>query len=376
MVFLALLGLAALDAAGYSMIAPVVPAIARTTSSGPALMGALVTSFAVGQLVGYPVAGRWIRRRHAAFVLAAALVLMAIGDLGFILSNSLPVYFASRFVQGIGAGGLWLGVTFGMLERYPDNPYPRLSAVLAAYSVGGIAGPALGGVGGIHGPFAAHLVLVGAGAAAVFVIGAPQLPATFGSDRTALREPGFLLASAGILLVSLSLGTLEGPLALHFGERLSQGSISGLFVGISLLVGISAAGAGRGSGPRSALVVGASLLTLAVPLAAATSTVAVWIVAAALFGLGFGIAETGALGVLLDTVGTTRIVLAMVVWSQLWAVGYLVGPAVGGGLAQGLGAPAIGLVSAVGALLMLAAFIASARRPVPSPASEVERASS
>ncbi len=142
MVFLALLGLAALDAAGYSVIAPVVPAIARTTGSGPALVGALVTSFAVGQLVGYPLAGRWVKRRHAAVVLAAALVLMAIGDLGFILSDSLPVYFGSRFLQGIGAGGLWMGITFGVLERYPDDAYARLSSILAAYSVGGIAGPA------------------------------------------------------------------------------------------------------------------------------------------------------------------------------------------------------------------------------------------
>jgi MFS family permease len=127
--------LAALDAPGYSIIAPVVPTIALTTGSGPAVMGALVTSFAVGLLVGYPLAGHWIRRRHAVVVLAAALVLMAIGDLGFIFSNSLPVYFASRFVQGIGAGGLWMGVTFGMLERFPDNPYPRLSAVIGAYSI-------------------------------------------------------------------------------------------------------------------------------------------------------------------------------------------------------------------------------------------------
>jgi hypothetical protein len=49
----------------------------------------------------------------------------------------------------------------------------------------------------------------------------------------------------------------------------------------------------------------------------------------------------------------------MVVWSQLWGIGYLVAPAAGGGLAQALGASAIGLVSLVGALLVAAAFAAS-----------------
>ena len=189
-------------------------------------------------------------------------------------------------------------------------------------------------------------------------VGTPARPAGFGSDRRVLREPGFLLASAGILLVALSLGTLEGPLALHFGTHLSQRELSALYVGISVVVGASAVWAGR-LRPKPALAAGAVLLSAAVPIAAATSTVIVWLAAGLLFGIGFGVAESGALGVLLETIGTSRIVLAMVVWSQLWGIGYLVAPAAGGGLAEALGAPAIGLVSLVGALLVVAAFAAN-----------------
>ena len=346
------------------MIAPVVPAIARKTDSGPAVVGALVTCFAAGQLAGYPLAGWGVRRRHAAVVLAVAIALMTLGDLGFILGNDLPVYFASRFLQGIGAAGLWMGIAFGVLERFPEDAYRRLSGVLAAYSIGGIAGPALGGIGGIRGPFAAHLALVAAGAAAVASIGAPSAPPAFGSDRAVLRAPGFLLASAAIVLVSLSLGTFEGPLALHFGTHLSQGRISALYVGVSVLVGVSAAVAGRFP-PRPALVAGTALLAASIPVAAATSTVAVWIIAMAVAGIGFGIAEAAALGILLETVGTTQMILAMIVWSQLWGIGYLAGPAAGGGLAEGLGAATIGVVPVVGAALVAAAFAASARRRDP-----------
>jgi hypothetical protein len=230
--------------------------------------------------------------------------------------------------------------------------------VLAAYSIGGVAGPALGAIGGIRGPFIAHLALVAAGAIAVLRVRTPTKPAGFGSDRRVLREPGFLLASAGILLVALSLGTLEGPLALHFGTHLSQRELSALYVGISVVVGVSAVRAGR-LRPKPALAAGAVLLSAGIPIAAATSTVAVWLAAGLLIGVGFGAAESGALGVLLETVGTSRIVLAMVVWSQLWGIGYLAGPVAGGGLAQALGEPAIGLVSLVGALLVVAAFAAS-----------------
>lgn len=358
MAYLALLALAVLDAAGYSMIAPVVPEIARATDSGPAVVGALVTCFAAGQLAGYPIAGRVIRRRHAGVVLAAALALMVAGDLGFIVGETLPVYFVSRVVQGIGAGGLWMGVTFGVLERYADDAYRRFTGILAAYSIGGIAGPALGSIGGIRGPFIAHLALIVLGAVAVALIGAPRRAAGFGSDRAVLREPGFVLASAGILLVALALGTLDGPLALHLGTELSQRELSALYVGISVVVGFSAAWAGRVH-PRPALAAGAVLLGGGVPLAASTSTISVWLVAGALLGIGFGLAEAGSLGVLLETIGTERIVLAMVIWSQLWGIGYLAAPAAGGGLAEALGASAIGLVSLVGALLVFVALAVS-----------------
>src|SRR3954451_6991498 len=91
--FAALLGLAVLDAAGYSVMAPVVPSISRATGSGPAVMGALVTAFAAGQFLGYPLAGWGVRRRHAAAVLAAAIALVAAGDLGFVLGDGLGAYF-------------------------------------------------------------------------------------------------------------------------------------------------------------------------------------------------------------------------------------------------------------------------------------------
>src|SRR5439155_3853880 len=175
---------------------------------------------------------------------------------------------------------LWIGVTFGMLERFPDEAYRRLSAVLGAYSIGAIAGPALGGIGGIHPPFAAHLGLVAAGAVAVAVIGAPAAPPEFGSDRAVLRAPGFVLASAAIALVALSLGVYEGPLALHFGSRLSQREIGALYVGVSVLLGASASLAAR-LPPRPALAGATFGLVGAMAVAAASGVVAVWIPAAA-----------------------------------------------------------------------------------------------
>jgi MFS family permease len=362
--YLVLLGLGALDAAGYSIIAPVVPEIEEATAAGPAILGALVACFAVGQMLGYPLGGRGIERRHAVWVLAGSLVLVVLGDLGFVVGEGLGVWFPARLVQGIGAGGLWMGVSFAVIERFPGQEFPRLTGVLAAYGAGAIAGPAMGAAGGIRTPFLIHLVLVLVLAAALTRVGPPRGRVAFRSDRAALRSPGFVLASAGILLVALALGTFDGPLPLHFAELLGQAEIAALYVA-SAVVGAVCATVGGRLPPRPTLAVGTVLIPAAVAIAGLTESVGVWVVAAVLLGVGLGIGEAGALGILLHSIGVERIVLAMVVWSQVWALGYLAGPAAAGGVAEALGFGAIGLVPCAAALLVGAVFL---RAPLARPA--------
>jgi MFS family permease len=363
--YVVLFALAALDSAGYSIIAPVVPEIGDATGAGPGLMGVLVASFAVGQMIGYPLAGRVLQRRHAVAVLLASLALIVVGDLGFILGESLGAYFPARLLQGIGAGGLWIGTAFAIIERYPGEEYRRLTGILAAYGIGAIAGPAIGGVGGIRTPFALHLVLVTVVTLALVAIGTPKEPVKFGSDRAALRTPGFWLASAGILMVSLTLGTFDGPMPLHFAEQLSQAQIAGLYVLAALVSSASATLAGRAS-PRPVLAGATVLMTLAIALGGATETVGLWVLVAVLLGIGLGTGEAGSLGVLLESIGVDRIVLAMVVWSQVWAIGYLVGPAIGGGVAEAFGYGALGLVPLAASTLVFAAFARLRSEPAAS----------
>ena len=374
MAFLVLLALAALDAAGYSIIAPIVPEIGDATGAGPAVMGALVAAFAVGQIAGYPLAGRGVQWKHSRYVLVISLALIVLGDLGFVLGEELAVYFPARIVQGIGAGGLWMGLSFAVIERYPGREYQRLTAIMAAYGVGAIAGPAMGGAGGIRTPFLIHLALVLVLALALTRIGPPRERIDFRSDRAALRTRAFWLASAGILLVALTLGAFDGPLPLHFADQLAQAEIAALYVTAAPIGAVCATLAGY-LPPRPTLGVATALLPAGVALAGLTSNVSLWVLAAVVVGIGLGLGESGSLGVLLESVGVERIVVAMVVWSQLWAVGYLVGPAVGGGVAEAIGFAAIGLVPVAAALGVVAAFILArgeparteAFRPAPPP---------
>lgn len=351
------MGLATLDASGYGVIAPVVPQIADATGAGPLVTGALVATFGIGMGVGFGLAGVGIQRRDAAFVLAGSVALMGLGAVGFATIESLPLYFVSRFLMGLGSGGLWIGITLGVIERWPGDEFRRLSGIMALYSIGGIAGPALGAIGGIRAPFLAYLGVVAAAGVGLRLLGSPhELAEGFVSDRAALRAPGFLLSSAGVLMVAITIGTFDGVLPLHFSERLGQAEIGALYVGTSLVLAFCAYTSSR-LPSRPAIAASTALIVGGLALAGAGDAVWVWIVALALAATGFGIAETASIGILLDSVGTQRIILAMVVWSQIFALGYLVGPVAGGIVAETLGFGAIGLVPLSFATLVLAGFV-------------------
>jgi MFS family permease len=349
----ALLALGALDAAGYSIIAPVLPAISAGAGAGPALIGVLVAAFPLGIVVAFPLAGRAIAARGTRPMLVVSLILLAVGSLGFAAGGGLPAYFAFRFVMGLGSGGLWLAVTFNTLERWPGQAYLCMSRLFAAYSVGGLLGPAIGAIGGIRMPFAVYGVLAVAALVLALAVPPSEHSRIFRPDRSALRVPGFWAASGGILFAVLALGIIEGLLPLHFADRLGQAQIGALYIGMSVVVAGAAALAGR-FGPVPMVLGSVALVTAGLGVAGATSSPLVWITALIIAGTGVGMGNVGSTGLLLDAVPSERIITAMVVWSELGILGYLAGPLAGGPVVQSFGFPALALVPAAAGVALLA----------------------
>jgi MFS family permease len=383
--FTVLLALSVLDAAGYSIIGPVLPTLAAQTGSGPALMGALAGVFPMLMLVGFAIAGSMVRAGRLRFVLLSSLACSAVGALGFAVGgDNLGMLFVSRAFMGFGSGGLWIGITFATLAYWPGREYMRMSRILAAYSVGALVGPSLGALGefsppvverlqptlaglgwtprltdGVALPFAAYALLL--------VLMMPWVaslsrmsPGYFRGDARVLASARFWVSATAILMAVLATGMLDGVLPLHFSMHLSQAEIGLAYMVVACYIAVGAAVAGHRSAARM-LALGAAAITVGVGVAALTTTVAMWAPALLLIGLGAGAAQTGATGLLLETVPTARIVTAMVVWSQFGIVGYLVAPTAGGVLAERFGYGSLSLIPVtMGAVLLLLA--ASAHR--------------
>ena len=146
---------------------------------------------------------------------------------------------------------------------------------------------------------------------------------------------------------------MEGVLPLHLAERLTQAEIGALYVGLSLVVATSAAAAGSRA-PRPMVFASVLLAVAGVSIAGAVAQVPLWVLALGLAAVSVGVGSTGSLGLLVESVSVERIVTAMVVWSQVGIAGYLIGPLAGGAVAASLGYAALGLVTTIFGLAVLA----------------------
>ncbi len=136
---------AMIDMIGVLMILPLLPFFAQRLGAGGLMVGLLVSSFSLAQLLSAPMWGRlsdkWGRRP----VLIIALGSSAVAFIVFGFAHSLALLFISRIVQGAGGG------TVGVIQAYvadatkPEERTKALGWLSAATNFGVAIGPVLGG---------------------------------------------------------------------------------------------------------------------------------------------------------------------------------------------------------------------------------------
>ena len=136
---------AMIDMIGVLMILPLLPFFAQRLGASGLMVGLLVSSFSLAQLLSAPIWGRlsdkWGRRPVIMIALASSAVSYAV----FGFAHTLLVLFLSRIVQGAGGG------TVGVIQAYvadatrPEERTKALGWLSAATNFGVAIGPVLGG---------------------------------------------------------------------------------------------------------------------------------------------------------------------------------------------------------------------------------------
>jgi len=107
----------------------------------------IVSGFLLGYVAMLPMIGRIADLRGRVPVLAAALVLFAVGSLVTTLAYDLPSMVGGRFLQGVGGGGLVPATLALVADLYPvERRGVPLGVVSAVQELGSVLGPLLGAV--------------------------------------------------------------------------------------------------------------------------------------------------------------------------------------------------------------------------------------
>lgn len=199
-----------LDAMGIGLILPVMPDLIREVNGGSlgnaaVWGGILATTFAVMQFIFGPILGSLSDRYGRRPVLLVSLFVMCVDYLVMAVAGSIWLLFLTRVVGGITAATQSTASAYIADISAPEQKSANFGMVGAAFGLGFVLGPVIGGLlaeWGTRAPFYAAAALAGAN----MIFGFFVLPETV-TDR--IRRP-FSLARANPIGAFRKLSELPG----------------------------------------------------------------------------------------------------------------------------------------------------------------------
>jgi len=354
----------------FGALVPLLPGFADDFGLSKLQAGVLFAAFGAGALVGGIPGGIIAARVGPRRAVVAGLAVLAVASIGFALAGSPVALGVARFVQGLSSTMTWAGaLAWVTVEADRARRGQTLGIVFGFAVAGAIAGPMFGAVAetiSIEATFA----VVGGVALLLATVAALHPPAreqaaARGGLRAAVADPAFLVGLWLSTLPAFFFGVLDvlAPLALHDAgwSALTIGSVfvvAGLAeVAVNPLVGRASDRYGRLLPIRFGLAAAAGCAVLL----ALVSRPALLVVVAVASAISFGSLFTPGMALTSDRAELAGLALGLGygLMNTAWALGVVLGPTLGGGLADAFGDPVPYLICSA---LAAATFVALDRR--------------
>jgi multidrug resistance protein len=362
-----------IDLLGFGIIIPLLPFYAESFGASALKIGLLGTSFSLMQFLFSPVWGRWSDRIGRKPIILVGLMGSCLSYLALALAGSLPMVFFARIIGGIAGANIPTAQAYIADVTTPENRAKGMGMVGAAFGLGFIFGPAIGGILSRFGPqtpmwFASALCLANFVAAWFLLPESRTVSAStkglgrMEAFRHAMGRPTLLLLLSLYFLVTLAFSGFEATFALFseakFGFTTSTIGFVFAFIGVvlSIVQGVLVGRVVKKVGERRLIPFAIISIALGLGLIPFVWNVPTLLVALGILALGMGFnnpSMTSMISRLADPNDQGGILgLA----SSLASLGRVVGPAWGGFLydAYGMRMPYLSASS-----LMLIAFAVS-----------------
>ena len=182
-----------IDLVGFGIIIPLLPFFGEHFDASPAMVGFLMATYSLTQFVAAPFWGRLSDRIGRRPVLLLTLAGASISYVLLAFSNGLLMLFIARGLGGFMAGNISAAFAYVADVTTPENRAGGMGAIGAAFGLGFIAGPAIGGI----------------------LAGPDPLTADF-------RTPSLAAASLSFMALCLAFLTLKESLSEKIRNRLQE----------------------------------------------------------------------------------------------------------------------------------------------------------
>jgi len=135
-----------IDLVGFGIVIPLLPFYGEHFQAGPFVVALMMASYSLGQFIAAPIWGKLsdkVGRRPVLIISLCGAVICYIG-LGF--ASTLWMLFAARIFGGLMAGNIATAFAYIADITTPENRAKGMGMVGAAFGLGFIAGPAIGGI--------------------------------------------------------------------------------------------------------------------------------------------------------------------------------------------------------------------------------------
>ncbi len=351
---LGLLFLAVLvDLVGFGIVLPLLPFYATDLGAAGLQVGLLVTVYSAVQLVMAPLWGRISDRFGRRRVLILGLLGSAAAYIIFARADSLALLFLSRIVGGIGGSTIPVAQAYIADVTPPTRRAGNMGLIGAAFGLGFVIGPALGGIlAGVSPGSPAAPGYVAAGLCfANALVAALWLPESrrsqdrttsrfnLGAALTEVRASGQIrIILAGYLFITMAFSTLQPTLSLLASERFALGARQAgyLFAMLGLVSAVYQGGIVRLLVPRigerrlfrySAVPFAAGLLVIGL-----ATDLRLLLAGLVLLGIGYGGAVPAVLGLLSRAASPERQGGVLGVGQSVGSFARVLGPSMAGAL--------------------------------------------
>jgi multidrug resistance protein len=220
-----------IDLLGFGIIIPLLPFYAEHFGASALMVGLLSTSFSIAQFVFAPVWGRLSDRIGRRPVILIGLLGSAVSYALFAMATSLAALFVARTLAGVAGANIPTAQAFIADTTTPETRARGMGILGAAFGLGFIFGPAIGGFlshWGYAAPawFASALSLANFGAALVLLpesrpahVADRSRPGRFEVLRRAVLRPHLPMVLVVYFLVLTAFASFEAMFALYSERR-------------------------------------------------------------------------------------------------------------------------------------------------------------